>query len=513
MEVDISTGKIDKYLLSEDVTDVYIGGRGINAYLIGRYLFKNRKNRIDPLGKDNLILISVGPVSGSLIPNTGRVVISSISPITGGLFDSHFGGFIGVAMKRYNIDTILIKGSSNKNKILVIGEQIYFKDFERDLSVPDTLRLLEEIYPHSRKIVTGNASEKLSIYANVFDDTYRAAGRGGIGAVFGSKGLKAIIFEFTGEYQPRKTKKIVDIALMTDYMLSTSAIMRREPPFREIPDSETRKKMHAYIMGKKQFCYNCNLPCGKLRASPMSRAKAFRPPADLDTLIRIYELTDRAGVDRISTVAIYDYMKNKNLISSEDIEDIVSGISYGSGPYHYLREGAVKKYPDIENLHGLETPPNFSEMPETAKKIYLTSNRAFFHHLESFGDAETNLKEACTYNKQIDIILRIQNIFAMIDSLIMCIFTAHTLDYMDYHKIYRVFVQNYNKNKEKLFFEAGKNIWNLEHYINQHLLDMNKGTLDNEHPDFIKEYYIKRGWDEYGYIEKRDIEFIESLFI
>ena len=181
----------------EDINDnfikKYIGGRGFNS----RILYDEIKPKINPFGPDNKLLISIGPLSGTLSPGSSRFTITAKSPLTGIHGDGNCGGSFGSEMKYAGFDTIIIEGRSDKPVMLLIDEQkVEFKDaIEYWGMTPGKLRLLlrkEEKDSELSVISIGPAGENLVKYAVIINDFARSAGRGGIGAVMGSKKLKAI---------------------------------------------------------------------------------------------------------------------------------------------------------------------------------------------------------------------------------------------------------------------------------------------------------------------------------
>ena len=176
-----------------EVLEKFLGGKGLGAYL----LTKELKPRIDPLGSENKIIISTGPLQGSNIPICGRYCIVTKSPLTGLFLDSHAGGFVGSELKFAGYDAIVIEEKSKEpcyisivDDEISINPAVHLRGFS---TLDKEIKIRKELnQPKARVLSIGLAGENLVKYACVTSDSFRNTGRGGIGAVFGSKNLLAI---------------------------------------------------------------------------------------------------------------------------------------------------------------------------------------------------------------------------------------------------------------------------------------------------------------------------------
>ncbi len=172
----------------------YLGGAGVAAKL----LEENMKKGVDPLHESQPIIISIGPLS-TIFPVVTKAVATFISPHTGEYGESHAGGRLAMAIRNAGYDAIVITGKAQKPTYLVITDKnIEFKDARAmwGLDIEETGRVIREREPGPGKrsiIRIGKAGENLVTYSCVNVDTYRHFGRLGIGAVFGSKNLKAMM--------------------------------------------------------------------------------------------------------------------------------------------------------------------------------------------------------------------------------------------------------------------------------------------------------------------------------
>lgn len=190
--VDMTTGRIGKKPLNEEYARQYIGGRGLGA----RYLYDLLKPGVDPLSPDNVIIAMTGPFTGTGIYACQKYEWVSKSPLTGIYLCSNSGGRLGDRLKKSGYDGIIITGSSSSPKyILIDGENVELCDasFVWGRKVSETQNMIHEATGANAVVCTGSAADlpEPVKFAGVYDGP-RCSGRGGLGAVFGSKKLKAI---------------------------------------------------------------------------------------------------------------------------------------------------------------------------------------------------------------------------------------------------------------------------------------------------------------------------------
>ncbi len=210
----------------KDLFDKWLGGIGVAIQL-----YKENVDRdADPLGPQNVIIFAIGPLTG-LFPMCSKTISVFKSPLNGYVFESHAGGRSALAIRFAGYGAIVIKGSSEKPVYLVIDDRkVHFNDASAlwGMKSTETIgRVLREVTQGSgyRTIMRiGIAGEKMIRYANVNVDTYRHFGRGGLGAVFGSKKLKAVVIigrravkldkRYLGDYM-KLYKEIYETAIST----------------------------------------------------------------------------------------------------------------------------------------------------------------------------------------------------------------------------------------------------------------------------------------------------------
>jgi len=191
--VNLSTRKIKIEIPEESLYRDFIGGYGIGA----RILYDRMKPGVDPLGPENILGLITGPFTGTPIPSGARYAAAAKSPLTGGWGDANSGGYFGPYLKFAGFDAVFFTGVSKKPVYLLIDEgKAELKDanhlWGKD-SYETEETLMAEYGKQCRVACIGPAGEKLSLISAIMTDKGSAAGRSGLGAVMGSKKLKAVV--------------------------------------------------------------------------------------------------------------------------------------------------------------------------------------------------------------------------------------------------------------------------------------------------------------------------------
>lgn len=219
LRVDLSKEKILKEPLDVTLAKSFIGGRGLNTKRLFDGIYSNF-SQIDPLGPQNLLLFGVGPLGGTPLPGTARWNVTGKSPLTGLLGDSNCGGFWGPELKFAGYDQIILHGISKDPVYLWIDDDHVELKKAFHLWGKDTFEtrdmITEELGDERIHVVAiGPAGENLVRYACIITDESRAAGRTGMGAVMGSKKLKAIAVRGSRDVKiakPKAFKKVLEEA-------------------------------------------------------------------------------------------------------------------------------------------------------------------------------------------------------------------------------------------------------------------------------------------------------------
>lgn len=541
VSINLSEEKSETEDLSEKILEKYIGGRGL-----GVKLFTNRiKPNIDPLSSDNTLIFTTGPFGGTSVPTSGRFSLVTKSPLTNGIFYANSGGSFGVFMKNCGFDGILLEGKLEEPKYLVIEEDkpSQLKDASElwGLDTEETLNKLKEI--EGKKIhalIIGPAGEHLVKIAAIMNDAERAFGRGGVGAVMGSKNLKAIVvkggtksFEVDNlELLKKYVKmaldefKIVPITRSAFPKFGTSALVNiinrlgmfpihnfqkgQHPHAKQVSGEEIRKK----LLQSDEGCYACPIRCGrKTKAGKMEglgpeyeSVWALGPNLgifDLVTVAQANYLCNKLGLDTIScggTIACAMELHQQGLLednalsfgNTQGLKDIVKKIAYRKGIGAELAEGSkrlAEKYGATESaihVKGMEIPAYDPRGAMGHALGYATANRGGDHltgylaAMEIFA-APKKINRFTTGGKP-DLLALKQNQKAVEDSLVICTFAGWALDMSFYARfLHAITGKDYNTTN---LTRIGERIYTLEKLYNlQEGLDKRDDTLPSRFLD------------------------------
>ena len=198
--VDLDNGEIREEKLDEAIARSFIGGCGLGV----RVLYERQKKGVDPLGPENILGFTTGPLTGTRTPTGGRYMAVCKSPLTGGWGDANSGGYFGSELKSAGWDAIFVSGIASRPTYLLItdnGLELKNASHLWGLDTHQTEAKLAQETGNSkiRTASIGPASEKLSLISGIINDGGRAAARSGVGAVMGSKRLKALVVSGSGK--------------------------------------------------------------------------------------------------------------------------------------------------------------------------------------------------------------------------------------------------------------------------------------------------------------------------
>ena len=196
--INLDNGEIKVEALDLDVAKKYIGGRGLGT----KILLDEGVATVDPLSKENKLVYITGPMTGTKSPSSGRYMVVTKSPLTGMIACSNSGGIWGAKLKYAGWDAIIVEGEAKDwTYINIVDDKIEILD-----ATPYVGQLSENIDEELKKVHEGcsvlnigPAGEKQALLAAIMNDKDRAAGRSGVGAVMGSKKLKAITVTATAK--------------------------------------------------------------------------------------------------------------------------------------------------------------------------------------------------------------------------------------------------------------------------------------------------------------------------
>ena len=335
LRVNLTDKKASTEPLRMDFAEKYIGSKGLAI----RYMYEELKPGIDALGEENKLFLTTGPLTGTPAPCSGKLSVAAKSPATGTMNDCSIGGHVGIRIKYAGYDMIIFEGIADKPCYIVIeDDKVGFVDASElwGLGSHEAEAILAEKYGIEYSIMSiGPAGENLSNMACINSDYYRQAGRGGIGAVMGSKKIKAILIKGT------KGVKVPDIKKATDRILEilhedvlqedntfvydtgTTAFLEAcgdggIVPYKNFSganDPEWEKYNGDVLMKYregKRGCGSCGLGCGNFLKignavceGPEYETIAVAGPnagiTDPEHIVKFNEVCDNMGLDTIST--------------------------------------------------------------------------------------------------------------------------------------------------------------------------------------------------------------------
>ncbi|MBI4722449.1 MAG: aldehyde ferredoxin oxidoreductase family protein [Candidatus Stahlbacteria bacterium] len=209
--IDLTTGEIRKELIPLKVRDLYLGGRGLDMYL----LYNHTEPGIDPLGPENVLLISAGILVGTLASASARTHIGGKSPLTGFVGSANMGGFFAPELRFAGFDHLVIKGRASQPVYLWIhNDEIEIREAAHlwGEGVWETQEVVkQELKDEEVQVLTiGQAGEKLVRFANVMTGHKNAGGRSGMGAIMGSKNLKAVAVRGTMDIKIKEPEQAME---------------------------------------------------------------------------------------------------------------------------------------------------------------------------------------------------------------------------------------------------------------------------------------------------------------
>ena len=369
LRVNLSTREHRVEDLKENVVLKLLGGRGLAA----KMYYDEIGPDVKPFDPANKVFFVTGPLTGVALPSTTKFQLSTKSPETGQYLCSNCGGEFGPQLKQCGFDGLIIEGQADQWSYLIIkDDEVSFGDARpwRGFTSERTLAALKEVAgdTHAAALSVGPAAELLVRISYINVDT-RAFGRGGAGAVLGSKKLKGIAVLGTGKIPVADQAKVDEIRKAAIPNLRDTRANHTKygtPQYIEVINElgcmptrnfqttyfEGGPKVDATVMREKYFvknyaCYRCPVACGKIcevKQGPYAGARArteyetiglFGPNCGVDdyaAIVKANELCDQIGIDTMSAgnaVALTMELYERGLITSEDTEGVEA--RFGSG--------------------------------------------------------------------------------------------------------------------------------------------------------------------------------------
>lgn len=362
LRINLTEKKAAAVPLPEELAAEYLGARGVAA----RLLYDEIEPGIDPLGDRNKVIMASGPLSGILMPASGKVTLTAKSPATGGYGDSNMGGMVAAEMKYAGYDVIILEGAAAEPTLVVVDDdQIEFASAAKYWgkgAMEAEKMLKEDLGEDFQIVIIGPAGEKLVKFACVSHDFGRQAGRTGIGAVLGAKRVKAIAIRGSGsipladpEKAVAKGKEMFDACFMnpaakewqdygtagvTPWVNEIGAFPTKNfwTTYFEKHEALTGQVMRDSIVVTDKACFGCPAPCGKYSHAKTDKYNVFVEGPEYETTALIGGscematiedvaygnfLCDELGLDTISggnVVAFALECFEKGIIKKEDVD-------------------------------------------------------------------------------------------------------------------------------------------------------------------------------------------------
>jgi aldehyde:ferredoxin oxidoreductase len=361
LRVNLTTGKTSEEPVNEELARTFIGARGYAAKIV----FDEVPANTDPLGPDNKLIFATGPLTLTAAPTGGRYDVVTKSPLSGVIAGSNSGGFFGPELKKAGYDFLIVEGKSSKPVYLwVTDNKVEIKDashiWGKDTYVT-TDTILSELGAKDIEVACiGPAGENLVKFAAVINDKARAAGRTGVGAVMGSKMLKAVATKGSKSASianPEKFEEALRVAMdkiktngVTSQGLPTYGTMVlnhiidehglyptnnfQKSTFEHVDNVSGEKLKDTYLVRSKA-CYSCPIACGRVSKLPDMEEEtegpeyetswAFSADCGIDDLAAVIKANDQCnkmGLDTITTgttIACAMELYEKGLLKKEEL--------------------------------------------------------------------------------------------------------------------------------------------------------------------------------------------------
>jgi aldehyde:ferredoxin oxidoreductase len=465
LRINLSNKDISQEEISSEDELNFIGGIGLSTAIFTREVSSD----VDPLGEENPLILSVGPFCGTAIPFCGRHFVMAKSPLTNILGEASSGGFFGKELKSAGFDFVIINGKSETPVFLSISDgkaEILDATDIWGKGTQETDKVVKEKLGDDKvRVATiGPAGENLVKYACIINGKTHAAGRCGLGAVMGSKKLKAIAVRGTGKVPVNEKEKVLNAAKELRDLLSKSALGMvmsdsgtpvHLDSMASVGDINVKnwtvgrwigvKKIGAKALNargevKMHGCFNCPTACrgyveyeGDWVSRPeyetLGMLGSNLMVDDLEALIKLNLLVNDLGLDSISLGGVLGCLLegiDRELLPSEysqlgfkkeqiwgdtkSIEKVIPMIAYREGVGNKLAEG-VKKFCEIENLpaelslhgKGLEIPAHEPRANNLTALDYATTPRGAYHCYEPMHlSSYMNQKEEIGLTERVD---------------------------------------------------------------------------------------------------------------
>ncbi|GAU76772.1 aldehyde ferredoxin oxidoreductase family protein [Fusibacter sp. 3D3] len=526
LRVNLTKGVCTVEALDEAKAKKFVGGRGLGTKMFVDEVSPN----VDALSEANKLFIVTGPLTGTPTPTGGRYMVITKSPLTGTIASSNSGGYWGPELKFAGYDAIIVEGKSEKPVYLMIeDEKVEIRDAAHIWGkvVSETTDILKNEVPEKSRVLTiGPAGEKLSKMAAIMNDKDRAAGRSGVGAVMGSKNLKAITVRGS------KKVEVADAEILKEVVKDCNAKIRENGvtgqglptygtavlvniinengvfPVNNFQTSQfdraeelSGETLTEKYLVRKDPCYRCPIACG--RYCKVDDIEGGGPEyetiwafggdcgvSDMGSVIKANHWCNEMGLDTITagaTIAAAMELYQKGYIKDSELDGLSLEFGNNEAVVEWtkrmgMREGFGDKMAD--GSYRLADSYGVPELSMTVKKQelpaydprgiqgqglqYATSNRGGCHvrgymiSPEILGLPEK--LDRFTLEGKAGWVKIFQDLTAFIDASGLCLFTSFAMGAGDYASMINGVIGTEWTAEDILL--AGERIWNIERIFN-----------------------------------------------
>ncbi len=334
LRVNLSTGAVSVEEVDPRMAKDFIGGRGWAI----RYLYDEMDPKADPLSPENKLIFATGPLTATPIPTGNRYMVVTKSPLTGALSCSNSGGFFPTEMKRTGFDLFIFEGRAERPVYLWVNDdrvELRPADHLWGKTVFETEDIVRaETDPRARVACIGPAGERLALIAAIMNDKHRAAARSGVGAVMGSKNLKAVAVRGTRRIPlayPKELKALADqvVEEVKQAVAAGKATLRTygtayvPPVTNEVgilptynfqtgvfhgAEAISGRTLNQKYLVRPKACYGCPIACGRVTRveDPVFGGEGEGPEYET-----IGSLGSACGVDNLAAITKANYICNE----------------------------------------------------------------------------------------------------------------------------------------------------------------------------------------------------------
>jgi aldehyde:ferredoxin oxidoreductase len=526
VRVDLSRGRITKETIDLRLARAFIGGRGLGTKILSDEI----NPKVDPLASANKLILATGPLTGTSAPTGGRWMAITKGALTGAVACSNAGGDFGPELKYAGYDMIIVEGVAKQSAMLVIDDDSVELRSAHKLwgkSVHATEDLLHEQLGRDFKCASiGPAGERLVRFASIMNDKNRAAGRSGVGAVMGSKKLKAIAVRGSGGVAVADSKRFRAVCLDALKKLEGTENLRNYGtaalvnvinehgvlPTRNFQSGQfegaeaiSGETIAERILIRNRACFGCPIACGRVTAVKNGKHAGSGEGPEYES---IWALGADVGIDNLAAATKANYICNElgmdpitagatvacamelyekgaitekqagcklSFGNSDALVDLMTKIGYRRGFGNVLAEGGARvarKFGKPELFMGAKKQefPAYDARGAVGMGLqYATSNRGGCHVrgymvAREILDGERKMNPFTPRGKAAATIA-IQDLTAALDSSGICLFTTFAIGETELLAMLKAATGfDYDLNE---MLRSGERIWNLERLFNQ----------------------------------------------